>query len=94
MAWARLVTYPGGTEEQYRAIQDALGDAHEHAEGRLFLTAGPSERGWQIFMVWESAQAFFAWARRYVGRAHERAGDRGWSSDPEMLDFETFHVLR
>lgn len=93
MAWARLVTYPGGTEEQYQAIQEALGDAHDDAPGRLFLTAGPSERGWQIFMVWESPEAFFSWAHRYVGQAHERAGNRGWRSDPETLDFETFHVL-
>ena len=48
MAWARLITYPGGTEEQYRAVVDEVGDAHANAPGRLFLTAGPSERGWQI----------------------------------------------
>ena len=41
MAWARLITYPGGTEEQYRAVVDEVGDAHANAPGRLFLTAGP-----------------------------------------------------
>ena len=81
MGWARLITYPGGTEEQYRAVVDEVGDAHANAPGRLFLTAGPSERGWQFFMVWETKEAFFAWAREHVGPAHDRTGDRGWKSD-------------
>jgi heme-degrading monooxygenase HmoA len=93
MAWARLVTYPGGTEEQYEAVLDELGEAMNDAPGRRFLAAGPSERGWQIFMVWESQQAFMQWARQHVGPAHERAGERGWKSEPEVLDFETFLLL-
>lgn len=93
MAWARLVTYPDGTEAQYRAVVDAIGAAHEHPPGRLFLTAGPSDRGWQIFMVWESQETFQRWAREHVGPAHERVGDRGWTSEPQVLDFETFHIL-
>lgn len=93
MAWARLVTYPGGTEEQYKAVVDALGSAHTDAPGRTFLAAGPSERGWQIFMVWESKEAFQGWAGEHTGAAHERAGERGWRTQPEVLDFETYHVL-
>ena len=27
MAWARLVTYPGGTESEYRAVIDEIGAA-------------------------------------------------------------------
>ncbi len=93
MAWARLVTYPGGTREQYEAVIAELGPAHAGAPGRIFLTAGPSERGWQMFMVWDSQESFGRWAREHVGPAHERVGDRGWTSDPEVLDFETYHVL-
>ncbi len=94
MAWARLVTYPGGTAEQYAAIVEALGDAQTNAPGRIFHAAGPSERGWQIFMVWESQEAFFAWARQHVGPSHERAGDRGWQTDPETFDFEAVQILQ
>lgn len=90
---ARLVTYPGGTESQYRAVVEALGDAHADPPGRLFLTAGPSARGWHIFMVWESQDVFQRWAREHIGPAHERTGDRGWNTEPETLDVETFHIL-
>ncbi len=93
MAWARLVTYEGGTEAQYRAVVEAIGEAHESPPGRIFLAAGPSENGWQIFVVWESKEAFQAWAAEHVGPAHGRVGDRGWQTEPQVLDFDTFHVL-
>jgi hypothetical protein len=93
MAWARLVTYPDGTEAQYQAVLDEMGGAMDDAPGRLFLAAGPSDRGWQIFMVWDEQESFFTWAKEHVGPAHERAGRRGWSSAPETLDIETFLVL-
>lgn len=93
MAWARLVTYPGGTEAQYRAVLDEIGDGMGNAPGRLFQVAGPSARGWQIFMMWDSQEAFQAWARQHVGPAHERAGDRGWTSEPDVLDFEPLFVF-
>jgi hypothetical protein len=93
MAWARLVTYPDGTESQYQAVLDELGEGMNDAPGRLFLAAGPSERGWQIFMAWDKQESFFGWAREHVGPAHERVGERGWTSVPETLDFETFLVL-
>lgn len=93
MPWARLVTYADGTQAQYQAVIDEIGDGMTDAPGRLFLAAGPSERGWQIFMVWDSQSSFFAWAQKHVGPAHERVGARGWTSDPETLDFETFLLL-
>lgn len=93
MAWARLVTYRGGTEEQYRAVVEEIGDAHGNAPGRLFLTAGRSDSGWQMFMVWETKESFQRWASAHVGPAHQRLGERGWKVAPEVLDFETYHLL-
>ena len=93
MAWARLVTYPGGSEAQYAAVVEALGPAHSDAPGRTFLAAGASERGWQIFMVWDSKDAFQQWAGQHTGPAHERAGERGWQSPPEVLDFDVVQTL-
>jgi hypothetical protein len=93
MAWARLVTYPGGTEEQYRAVITEIGDGMKDAPGRKFLAAGPSERGWQMFMVWDKPESFFKWAEKHVGPAHERAGDRGWKAEPEVLDFEALLII-
>lgn len=93
MAWARLVTYPGGTEAQFRAVTEELGAAYVDAPGRTFLAAGPSELGWQMFTVWDSKESFQRWAAEHVGPAHEKAGERGWKSQPEVLDFDTYHVL-
>ncbi len=41
MAWGRLVFCPGGTEEQYGAVIEEIGDAHVDAPGRTYFAAGP-----------------------------------------------------
>ena len=93
MAWGRLVFYPGGTEEQYRAVVDEIGAAHADAPGRTFLAAGATDGGWLMATVWESQEDFQRWAAEHVGPAHERVGSRGWHSPPEVTDFTPYHVL-
>jgi hypothetical protein len=93
MAWARLVFYPGGTEAQYRAVIDEIGEAHASAPGRTYFAAGPTEGGWHMFMVWESQEDFQRFAAEHIGPAHERAGDRGWQSAPQFTDFSPVHVV-
>lgn len=93
MAWGRMVFYPGGTEEQYRAVADELGDAHVNATGRTYFAAGPTEGGWTMFTVWESQEHFGRWASEFVGPAHQRAGSRGWQSSPTTTDFTPVHVI-
>jgi heme-degrading monooxygenase HmoA len=88
-----MVFYPGGTEEQYRAVIDEIGPAHSEAPGRQFLAAGATEGGWLMVMVWESQDDFQRWAAEHVGPAHERVGARGWQSPPEITDFTPYHVL-
>ena len=93
MAWGRLVFYPGGTEEQYRAVVEEIGAAHADAPGRTFLAAGATNGGWLMAMVWESQEDFQRWAAEHVGPAHQRVGTRGWQSPPEITDFTPYHVL-
>jgi hypothetical protein len=93
MAWARMVFYPGGTEEQYRAVTGEIGDAFERAEGRTYLAAGPTDGGWIMFMVWESQEHFQRFAAEHIGPAHQRAGERGWQSPPQVTDFDPQQVL-
>ena len=93
MSFARIVFYPGGTQEQYEAIVAELGQAHASAPGRTLLAAGPTDGGWEMMMVWDSKEAFFAWATQHLGPAHERAGASGWQSPPQFTDFEPYHVL-
>jgi hypothetical protein len=56
MAWGRLVFYPGGTEEQYRAVIEEIGAAHADAPGRMFLAAGGTDGGWLMAMVRETQE--------------------------------------
>ncbi|HEX6568206.1 MAG TPA: hypothetical protein VF015_03545 [Acidimicrobiales bacterium] len=93
MAWARLVFYPGGTQAQYEAVIGEIGEAHRQPPGRSYYAAGPAEGGWMMFMVWDSQDTFQRWAARHIGPAHERAGARGWRSDPVVTDFTPGHVL-
>jgi heme-degrading monooxygenase HmoA len=82
-----MVFYPGGTREQFEAVVGEIGDAFNHATGRLYFATGPADDGWTILTVWESQEAFQAWVGEHVGPAHARAGDRGWQTIPRFTDF-------
>lgn len=94
MGFARLVHYPGGTAEQFRAVIDEIGPAFAEAPGRTYFAAGPAEGGWSMFMVWDSEDDFWRFAAEHLGPAHQRAGARGWQSGPEFTDFQAAHVIR
>jgi hypothetical protein len=92
MAWGRLVFYPGGTEEQYRAVVDAIPD-FDNVPGRTYYAAGPTEGGWMMLTVWESQEDFQRFAREVIAPAHEKAGANGWQSPPQATDFVPQHVV-
>jgi hypothetical protein len=62
MAIGVLLDIPGGTQEQYEAInQKAFGDPKgpsEQIDGLIIHTAGATSSGWRIFDAWESKEAF------------------------------------
>lgn len=87
MAIARLALFPGGTEEQYKAVVEALGPAHTEAEGRIMIGAGPVDRGWQLVQVWESEEAIRRFVEEHLRPAFQRAGDRGFQAPSEITDF-------
>lgn len=93
MAFGLNVFYPGGTEGQYKAVIEAVGDAFKNPPGRIFQAAGGTEHGWVLMSVWESKEDFQRFAQENLGRAHEQAGERGWKSQPLIAEFETYHVL-
>ncbi len=87
MAIARLALFPGGTEEQYKALVDELGPAHTEAKGRIMLAAGAVDRGWQFMQVWESEQAIRQFVENHLRPAFARAGERAFQQPPEITDF-------
>ena len=87
MAIARLALFPGGTEEQYKALVDALGPAHTEAKGRIMLAAGAVDRGWQLVQVWESERAIRQFVENHLRPAFAQAGERAFQQPSEITDF-------
>lgn len=86
MAIARLALFPGGTEEQYKAVIEELGETHANAQRRIMVAAGPVERGWQLVQVWESEEAIRRFVEEHLRPAFVRAGERGLRGPAEVTD--------
>ena len=68
MAVGMLMMIPGGTQEQYDAVNtemfgQALPSLDQLPEGLIMHSAGPAEGGWYIYDVWESQEACQAFLR-------------------------------
>lgn len=94
MAFLRLATFPGGTEEQHKAIVEGLGDAYANAPGRLLFAAGGTPEGWQIVQLWQDRDGMDRWVEDHLGAAMAKAGDRGYPAPPHIVDFEVTDLLR
>lgn len=88
MSFARLALFPGGTEDNHRAIAEALGEAQVDPEGRLVFAAGPTDEGWQIVQVWETRDQLEQWVQDNLGAAFAKAGSRGYPKPPRITDIE------
>ena len=75
MSYLQVHFWPGGTEEQYRAMIKVLHPETGLPEGQSSHTSGPTEGGYLISVVWESEGA----ERRFHAE-HAPAGvaGRGW----------------
>lgn len=93
MAFVRLALFPGGTEENHRAIVEGLGDSQMNAEGRILFGAGAVSDGWQIIQVWNTRAAMEKWVEDNLGEAFAKAGSRGYPSPPLITDFELADLL-
>jgi hypothetical protein len=83
MAVLMIHDSPGGTEEQYDAVISLLSDGKGISSlsdwpvpGILFHAAGPTASGWRVVDVWESEDAFEAFAP-FIGFALEDVGFPG-----------------
>lgn len=74
MAVAFLIEIPGFTPEQSAAVMQELGLDKNPAAGHIFHLEGPMEGGMRIVDVWETAEAFQAFAHERLGPAFEKVG--------------------
>lgn len=56
MAYLQTHFWPGGTEEQYRAMIEVLHPAGGLPPGQRSHAAGPTEGGYLISVVWDSRE--------------------------------------
>ena len=74
MAVAFLFEIPGFTPEQSAAVLQALDLGNNPAEGQIFHLEGPMEGGMRVVDVWESPEAFQAFAQGRLAAAFQKAG--------------------
>ena len=86
---------PGGTQEQYDKVVARLTDGRGlkslsdwPVEGILAHVAGPTEVGWRVVDVWESAEAFQRFGE-VIGPVLEEVGFPG---QPQLFQVHDFVV--
>lgn len=93
MAFARIALFPGGTKEEYDAIDQALGEAVRNQPERILHACGETDRGFQLIQVWKSKEAIDRFVSEHLGASMAKAGDRGFKSPPEIIDFEIHDLM-
>ncbi len=93
MAEAFVTVFPEGTEEQFNTLIEAMGAGHTDQPERVLFAAGPSDEGWRIVQVWETAEGLEQLSREHLGPALAKIGDRGFPKPPTMVRFPVRHLL-
>ena len=90
MAMAMLLDFEGVTQEEYDRINDALNLGDNPADGLILHTAGATQTGWRVFDIWESPEAFGAFAESKLGPTiAETLGDD--APPPPQPEFTELH---
>jgi hypothetical protein len=74
MAVGLVIAVPGGTQQRYDAVFEALDLTEQKPEGLLLHIAGPVEDGWRIIDVWESRESFDEFSEKRLGEAAKKLG--------------------
>lgn len=80
MAVGMLIEIPGGTADQYEAVnQEMFGTSSpspdQLPEDLIFHTAGATPDGWRIFDVGQSREAFDRFFREQIAPAMQALGN-------------------
>ena len=94
MAVGIRLKFPGGTQEQYQALHDAVNASSPlgRGDGLLVHSAGPIDGGWGVIDFWESSEAFDRFAQDRLMPVIQQLGDRGFPSPPERKDFAVHNL--
>ncbi len=94
MAVGLRLKFEGGTQEQYDAIHSHMNVDGNPPPGLIFHSAGPIDGGWGIIDVWESREAFDAFAGGRLQPAIGELGERAFQGPPDIKQFPVHHYTK
>jgi hypothetical protein len=74
MAVGIIMDFPGGHAGQYDAVQDGMQLGGVAPPGAIFHAAGPTDTGWRVVDVWESAEQFQEFATERIAPLSQQHG--------------------
>ena len=96
MAAGVSLEFPGITREQYEQLSQDM-DLSSPPQGELIHVRGPTaDEGWRTVEVWESREAFEAFADELLiahGHLASPSPPKGFPQPSKEEFFEPFHVL-
>ncbi|HET7573907.1 MAG TPA: hypothetical protein VFJ99_02210 [Solirubrobacterales bacterium] len=92
MAVGLWISFAGGTQEQYDAINAEMGVEETPPEGLVFHSAGPTDAGWNVIDFWESREAFDRFQQERLGPAIAALGDSA-PPPPNVKEFEVYNTI-
>jgi hypothetical protein len=95
MAVGLWISFEGGTQEQYDAVNAEMGVEENPPEGLIFHAAGPLQEGsWSVIDFWESRELFDRFQQDRLGPAIEALGDRAPQGPPHIKEFPIYNTIK
>jgi len=91
---AFLITHfwPGGTDDQYRAVIKAVHPANGLPEGQRYHAAGLTEGGYLIAAVWDSKESFERFVQEVLMPALPKI-EEGFTGAPQERTCEIANLV-
>lgn len=92
MAYVITHQFPGGSEEQYRAVVAEVHPADGSLPaGQTYHAAGPTEDGWMVVAVWDSEESWERFRDEDLLPGIQNT-EGGFSGPPQQTAFEAANV--
>ncbi len=93
MAVGLWISFAGGTQEQYDAVNAEMRVEQNPPEGLVFHSAGPTDNGWNVIDFWESREAFDRFQQERLGPAIVALGDQA-PPQPSIKEFPVYNTIK
>jgi hypothetical protein len=94
MAYGIVHFFPGGTQEQYDAVLQAVHPGEfELPKGQVFHMSGATEGGWTVVAVHDSKASWEEFRDGVLVPLMQAGIEGGFTSPPQETGFETHMLL-